>query len=218
MQLVGPHVTLWNADTMRDKRTGAREVRERFGVEPSALVDIQALTGDSIDNIKGVPGVGEKTASALIQKFGGIKQLYENLDQIEEIREFAAPRRVAGLLAEHRAAVDLARKLVRIETDMQLKVEPDEFAWQGVDEKLAADLLRELEFNSIIREISPSQADLPGLESSAKPAATVSGKDLAEALKTLADAPRIAVDLSTSETGTRHVAARERRADDRRRA
>ncbi len=197
MQLVGPHVTLW--DTMRDRRIGARDVRERFGVEPSALVDIQALTGDTIDNIKGVPGVGEKTASALIQKFGGIKQLYENLDRIEE-SGIRGAKKVGGLLAEHRAAVDLARKLVRIETEMPLKVEPDEFAWQGVDEKLAAELLRELEFNSIIREISPSQAELPGFESSATPVATVSGKDLAEALKTLADAPRIAVDLTASES------------------
>ncbi|HEY6300128.1 MAG TPA: DNA polymerase I [Candidatus Binatus sp.] len=196
MQLVGPHVTLW--DTMRDRRIGAREVRERFGVEPSALVDIQALTGDTIDNIKGVPGVGEKTASALIQKFGGIKQLYESLDRIEE-SGIRGAKKVGGLLAEHRAAVDLARKLVRIETDMPLKVEPDEFAWQGVDEELAAELLRELEFNSIIREISPSQAELPGLESNAKPAASVSGKDLAEALKSLANAPRIAVDLTATE-------------------
>src|SRR5580692_584880 len=198
MQLVGPHVTLW--DTMRDRRIGARDVRERFGVEPSALVDIQALTGDTIDNIKGVPGVGEKTASALIQKFGGIKQLYEGLDRIEE-SGIRGAKKIGGLLAEHRAAVDLARKLVRIETDMQLKIEPDEFAWQGVDEKLAADLMRELEFNSIIREISPSQADLPGLETSATPVATVSGKDLAEALQALASAPRFAVDLATSENG-----------------
>jgi DNA polymerase-1 len=200
MQLVGPHVTLWNGDPMHEKRTGLREVRERFGVEPSALVDIQALTGDQIDNIKGVPGVGEKTAAALVQKFGSVKGIYENLDHIEETGIRGA-KRVAGLLAEHRSAVDLAQKLVRIETDMPLSVAPDEFAWQGVDEKLAAELLRELEFNSIIREISPSQADLPGLESNAKPAATVKGKDLEEAIKTLADAPRIAVDLATTEAG-----------------
>jgi DNA polymerase-1 len=198
MQLVGPHVTLW--DTMRDRRIGAREVRERFGVEPSALVEIQALTGDTIDNIKGVPGVGEKTAAALIQKFGSIKQLYEGLDRIEE-SGIRGAKKVAGLLAEHRAAVDLARKLVRIETDMPLKIEPDEFAWHGVDEKLGAELMRELEFNSIIREISPSQADLPGLESTAKPAAAVRGKDLTDALKLLAAAPQIAVDLTKSETG-----------------
>src|SRR5262249_21539670 len=61
MQLVGPHVTLW--DTMRDRRIGVREVRDRLGVEPSAVVDVMALMGDSIDNIQGVPGVGEKTAT-----------------------------------------------------------------------------------------------------------------------------------------------------------
>ena len=198
MQLVGPHVTLW--DTMRDRRIAVRDIKERFGVEPSALVDIQALTGDPIDNIKGVPGVGEKTATALIRKFGGIKELYENLERVEETGIRGA-KKIAGLLTEHRAAVDLARKLVRIETGMPLSVAPDEFAWHGVDEKLAAELLRELEFNSIIREISPSQADLPGLESNAKPAPTVKGRDLEEALKSLADAPRIAIDLATSEAG-----------------
>jgi len=198
MQLVGPHVTLW--DTMRDRRIAVRDIKERFGVEPAALVDIQALTGDTIDNIKGVPGVGEKTATALIQKFGGIRGLYDNLERVEETGIRGA-KKVAGLLGEHRAAVDLARKLVRIDTDVQLNVAPDEFAWQGVDEKLAAELLRELEFNSIIREVSPSQVELPGLESNAKPAATVKGKDLAEALRTLADAPRIAVDLTTAEAG-----------------
>src|SRR6267378_4162729 len=99
MQLVGPHVTLW--ETMRDRRIGVREVKERFGVEPSALVDIQALTGDTIDNIKGVPGVGEKTAAALIQKFGGIKELYENLERIEEtgIRARRKSRRCSASIA-----------------------------------------------------------------------------------------------------------------------
>ncbi|MGA7872398.1 MAG: DNA polymerase I [Candidatus Binatus sp.] len=198
MQLVGPHVTLW--DTMRDRRIGVREVRERFGVEPAALVDIQALTGDTIDNIKGVPGVGEKTAAALVQKFGSVKGIYENLDHIEEAGIRGA-KKVAGLLAEHRAAADLARKLVRIETDVPLRVEPDEFAWQGVDERAAAELLRELEFHSILREISPSQVDLPGLAADAKPAPVVSGNDLAEALKTFATATRIAVDLTTSDAG-----------------
>src|SRR6266481_4047274 len=169
MQLVGPHVTLW--DTMRDRRIGAREVRERFGVEPSALVDIQALTGDTIDNIKGVPGVGEKTAAALIQKFGSIKELYENLERIEE-SGIRGAKKIAALLGEHRASVDLARKLVRIDTEVALSVAPDEFAWVGVDEKVAAELLRELEFHSIIREISPSQVELPGFESNTAAPAT----------------------------------------------
>ncbi len=198
MQLVGPQVTLW--DTMRDRRVGVREVRERFGVEPAALVDIQALTGDTIDNIKGVPGVGEKTAAALVQKFGGVKEIYANLDRIEETGIRGA-KKIAGLLGEHRAAVDLARRLVQIDTEVPLSVEPDEFAWRGVDERAAAELLRELEFHSILREISPSQVELPGLESTTKPASTVAGKDLADALKTLAGAPRVAIDLAITEAG-----------------
>jgi DNA polymerase I len=80
MQLVGPSITLW--DTMFGKRTGLREVRERFGVEPATLVDIMALMGDAIDNVKGVPGVGEKTAGALIQHFGSLDALYRGLDRL----------------------------------------------------------------------------------------------------------------------------------------
>src|ERR1700687_4693177 len=210
MQWVGPHVTLW--DTMRDRRIGAREVRERFGVEPSALVDIQALTGDTIDNIKGVPGVGEKTAAALIQKFGGIKEIYENLERIEETGIRGA-KKLGALLGEHRAGVDLARKLVRIDTDVALSVAPDEFAWAGVDEKVAAELMRELEFHSIIREISPSQVELPGLESAtAAPAAAVAGKELIDALSQLKQAPRIAIDLSADADGQQrlHLASAEK--------
>src|SRR5215472_9566669 len=79
-QIVSPRITLW--DTMGDKRTGVREVKERFGVEPRALIDIQALTGDPIDNVKGIPGVGEKTASTLIQKFGDLDNLYAHLAEV----------------------------------------------------------------------------------------------------------------------------------------
>src|ERR1700687_1231934 len=210
MQLVGPHVTLW--ETMRDRRIGVREVKERFGVEPAALIDIQALTGDTIDNIKGVPGVGEKTAAALIQKFGGIKELYENLERIEETGIRGA-KKIAALLGEHRASVDLARKLVRIDTEVALSVAPDEFAWVGVDEKVAAELMRELEFHSIIREISPSQVELPGVESTpAAPPTAVAGKELIDALSQLKQAPRIAIDLSADADGQQrlHLASAEK--------
>src|SRR5487761_163534 len=114
MQLVGPHVTLW--DTMRDRRISAREIKERFGVEPRALVDIQALTGDTIDNVKGVPGIGEKTASALIQKFSSLDNLYQHLDEVEH-SEIRGAKKVMELLRTHRADAELARKLVRIDTD-----------------------------------------------------------------------------------------------------
>ncbi len=138
-QIVGPHITLW--DTMGDKRTGVREVKERFGVEPRALVDIQALTGDPIDNIKGVPGIGEKTASALIQKFGNLENLYAHLDEVPASGIRGAAK-IANLLRDHRAAAELARQLVRIETDVPVEVSPDDCAWNGIDDQAAIELMR----------------------------------------------------------------------------
>ncbi|HUA35387.1 MAG TPA: DNA polymerase I [Candidatus Binataceae bacterium] len=196
MQIVGPHITLW--DTMRDRRIAARDVRDRFGVEPSALVDIQALTGDSIDNVKGVPGVGEKTACALIQKFGSIKELYAHLDQIEEAGIRGA-KKVAGLLAEHRQAVDLALKLVKIETAMPLDIEPDMLLWPGIDEPAVAELIRELEFNSLMQEIAPSQAELPMGTTSSE--VIVTAADLPSVIMKLGACDRLGFDLTLSPIG-----------------
>src|SRR5271154_5430574 len=124
MQLVGPHVTLWN--TMRDRRVDAREVRARLGVDPSAVVDVMALMGDSIDNVKGVPGIGEKTATALIKHFGSLDKLYANLAQVETIPGLRGAKRIATLLTEHRADAELARKLVSIDTGAPVEAEVDD--------------------------------------------------------------------------------------------
>jgi DNA polymerase-1 len=158
MQMAGPHLTLW--DTMRDKRTGAREVRERFGVEPRALVDIMALMGDSIDNIKGVPGVGEKTASALIQACGSLDKLLAN-PALAEQAGIRGAKKIGGLIERYRAEVELARKLVRIDTNVPLECTPDDFAWPGVKQEMAAEVLRELEFNSLLAELTPAATTLP---------------------------------------------------------
>jgi DNA polymerase-1 len=194
-QIVGPHITL--LDTMGDKRTGVREVKDRFGVEPSALVDVQALTGDAIDNIKGVPGIGEKTASALIQKFGDLDNLYAHLDEVPNcgIRGGA---KVAALLKEHRAAAELARQLVRIETDMPLDVKPEDCEWKGIDEEAAAELMRELEFHSMLQEIRPTQVELPMTTRAEKPVASSELKKILEELK---GAPRVSLALSTDAAG-----------------
>jgi DNA polymerase-1 len=157
MQLVGPRVTLW--DTMRDKRTTARDVRERFGVEPPRLVDVMALIGDPIDNVKGVPGIGEKTASALIQQFGSLEAAYRDLEAVEKAQVRGA-RKVAELLRQHRNDAELARKLVRIDTDAPVEVEPEELVWPGIDHAMVAELLKELEFHSLLAELAPAQSAL----------------------------------------------------------
>ncbi len=159
MQLVGPHVTLWN--TMRDRRVDAREVRARLGVDPSAVVDVMALMGDSIDNIKGVPGIGEKTATALIKHFGSLDKLYANLAEVETIAGLRGAKRIAALLEEHRADAELARKLVSIDTAAPVEAEVDALDWPGIDERAVSELLRELEFHSLLNELTPAQATLP---------------------------------------------------------
>ena len=194
-QLVGPHITL--LDTMNDKRTTVREVREQFGVAPEAVVEIMALMGDSIDNVKGLPGVGPKTACALIQHYGSVDAMFAGLDRIEET-QIRGAKKLRTLIAEHRGDVELARKLVRIDTDVALHLAPHELVWPGWDEKALADLMRELEFSAMLAELTPAQRELP--PSSTKQI-SVGRDELAAVLADLARAPRIALHLAATSDG-----------------
>jgi DNA polymerase I len=196
MQIVSPNVTLW--DTMFGKRTGMREVRDRFGVEPRALVDVMALMGDSIDNVKGVPGVGEKTASALMQNYGSLEALFSGLDTLEQTKIRGA-KKLAGLLAAHQRDVELARKLVRIDTDVALDFKPSDLAWPGIDEKGVADLLRELEFGSLLTELTPSAKALP--QASVSEEIRADGNLLPAALAQLKHVSRLALHLGGDQSG-----------------
>jgi len=82
LQLVTDHIQVY--DTMKEKRFGVEEVGERFGVRPEQVVEVMGLAGDAIDNIPGVPGIGEKTAIELIRTFGSIENLLGHLDQIPQ--------------------------------------------------------------------------------------------------------------------------------------
>jgi len=196
MQLVGPNITLW--DTMFGKRTSAREVRERFGVEPKTLIDIMALMGDSIDNVKGVPGVGEKTATALIQHFGSLDALYAGLDRIGEVKA-RIPKKMAGVLAEHRSDAELSRKLVTIHTDVPLEIGPDDLIWPGVDQNAAATLLRELEFGSLLAELAPNATAAKSEKTSTEQLVT---EEKLESIATqLGTAKRLALNLGGDESG-----------------
>ena len=191
MQLVGPNITLW--DTMRDKRTAVREVRERFGVEPRALVDVMALMGDAIDNVKGVPGVGEKTASGLIQHFGSLEALFNGLDRLEETKIRGA-RKLATTIAEHRGDVELARKLVRIDTEVELPLGPDQLEWQGIDHESVAELLRELEFGSLAAELTPTQ-NAAAITATPAEEIRLDRESIGAAIAELAQASHIAIDF-----------------------
>ncbi|MBV8773941.1 MAG: DNA polymerase I [Deltaproteobacteria bacterium] len=196
MQLVSPNITLW--DTMFGKRTGLREVRDRFGVEPRALVDVMALMGDSIDNIKGVPGVGEKTASVLMQNYRSLERLFAGLDKLEQTKIRGA-KKLAGVLAAHQTDVELARKLVRVDTDVALDFQPSELAWPGIDEGGVAELLRELEFDSLLTELTPSAKELP--QASVNDEVRAEGEILPTVLDGLRRASRIALHLAEDRSG-----------------
>ena len=155
LQLVGPNVSLLHtakggADAM--VTYDPAKIFERYGLTPEQIVDFKALKGDSSDNIPGVPGVGEKTASKLIASFGSLEALYERLDEVE-------PPRIRELLRGNRDAAFAGQGLMTIDRDAPLSL-PGEGGSIGVyDRDLALALLRELEFRALISRLPPLQGE-----------------------------------------------------------
>ncbi|MCW6568317.1 DNA polymerase I [Yersinia ruckeri] len=118
-QLVTPNITLIN--TMNNTILGPEEVREKFGVPPALIIDFLALMGDSSDNIPGVPGVGEKTAQALLQGLGGLDTLYSNLDKIASLT-FRGAKTLSAKLEQNKDVAYLSYQLATIKTDVELEV------------------------------------------------------------------------------------------------
>ena len=111
-QLVGENDHWW--DFSRNQKLNARQLTEKFGVMPEQMADYLALTGDSVDNIPGVPGVGPKSASALLQHFGDLDTIYERLEEVQHLGVRGA-RSLQNKLSEHRETAELARQLTVIE-------------------------------------------------------------------------------------------------------
>jgi len=111
MQLVGGGIEMF--DAMKNRRIDSEGVMEKFGVTPDRVVDVQALAGDSTDNVPGAPGIGVKTAALLINEFGSLEDL---LDRAEEIKQ---PKRRTALM-ENRAQIELSKRLVQLDCDMDL--------------------------------------------------------------------------------------------------
>ena len=147
-QLVSENVTL--IDTMKGKSTGVSEVREKYGIGPEQMIDFFALVGDKVDNVPGVRGVGEKTASALISDYGDLDGVYGNLADVKP--------RVAGLLEEHRDDAYMSRELVTIKTDVPVETGIESFRYGGYEPERLAPLFRELEFEKLLEEIGASPA------------------------------------------------------------
>lgn len=121
MQLIRPGVVMW--DTMRNKVYGAEEVREKWGVLPDKMLDFLALVGDTSDNIKGIPSVGPKTASKLLEQFESIDGIYAHIDEVKG--------KLKENLAGNRDAAELARKLVVLRDDIDITLEKDALDFQS---------------------------------------------------------------------------------------
>ena len=154
-QLVGPHVTL--LDTMRDKRIGEAEVRERYGVDPARWIDIVGLMGDAIDNIPGIRGVGEKTAAALIQHAGTLEALLANTAAIEQ-SGIRGAKKLVDVVAQHAEQTRLAKALATIRRDLPLDFDLEAFRYDGPAAAELEDLCREIEFHSLLRDFGPLTA------------------------------------------------------------
>ncbi|MEO5372695.1 MAG: DNA polymerase I [Alphaproteobacteria bacterium] len=152
MQLVGPRVTM--LDPIKNRSIGPDEVREKFGVGPERVVDVQALVGDPTDNVPGVPGIGVKTAAALIEEFGDLDSLLARAAEIPQ------PKRRQALLDN----VDLARlsrDLVRLKDDVPVEVPLESFAVRPRDEAQLRAFLTAQAFRTILARLGPLPDDVP---------------------------------------------------------
>ena len=145
MQLVGGGVEMF--DAMKNRRIGPEEVEEKFGVRPDRVIDVQALAGDSVDNIPGAPGIGVKTAALLINEFGDLDTL---LDRAEEIRQ---PKRRQTLI-ENRAQIELSRRLVTLDCDTPVEVTLDDLEIREPEAEALLGFLRAMEFRTVTRRVA----------------------------------------------------------------
>ena len=144
LQLIDENTTI--VDTMKGKRFGIKEVMERFGIEPSLITEIMGLAGDSSDNIPGVKGIGEKTAAKLIQEFGTIENLLLNIDKVAE-------KGVREKLKKNAEEARLSRKLAAIDTHAPVDYKFEDLIVKSPDYLKLKELLKELEFTKLLKEI-----------------------------------------------------------------
>ena len=141
MQLIRGNISM--LDPIKQRRIGADEVLERFGVLPEKVVDVQALAGDPTDNVPGVPGIGVKTAAELINKYGDLETL---LDSAEEIKQ--NKRRETLLNNKDKALI--SKKLVTLKNDAPIEMDLTDFELKKIDKDKLYKFLREMEFNRLL--------------------------------------------------------------------
>lgn len=148
-QLIEPGDQWW--DFSRNRKWGEAQIEEKFGVRPDQIADYLALCGDAVDNIPGVPGVGPKSASALLQHFGDLDTIYQQLEEIQHLRIRGA-KSLQKKLDEHRKAAELAKRLTLIQTDVASALSNPEISRSVIDTASLNRLFDELQFGGMLRQ------------------------------------------------------------------
>ena len=151
MQLYKKNIRIY--DPMKNKYISEEDIDKKFGVTPDKVVDVQALAGDSSDNVPGVPGIGIKTAAELINQFGNFENVLKKADQIKQNK-----RRES--LIENKDKATISKKLVTLKKDVPLKNEITEFDLKNVDKDKLYTFLREMEFNRLLSSVISTYGEI----------------------------------------------------------
>ena len=144
MQLYKKDVRIF--DPMKNKFITPEDINNKFGVDPKKVIDVQALAGDSSDNVPGVPGIGVKTAAELINKYGTLEKL---LDKANEIKQ----NKRRETLIENKDKAIISKKLVTLKKDAPIKKNIEDFKLQEIDKDKLYKFLREMEFNRLLSSV-----------------------------------------------------------------
>ena len=151
MQLVTDTTRMY--DPMKQQFIDPKAVEEKFGVAPDKVIDVQALSGDSIDNVPGVPGIGPKIAAELINQYGDLNALLENAEDIKQ------PKRRENLI-EHSEAARISKQLVTLASDVEVPLALDDLKTRDPDSPQLVEFLREQGFKTLIARLE-KEVDLP---------------------------------------------------------
>lgn len=185
LQLVGRDIILW--DPMKDVVMDPEAIKKKYNVAPEKLLDLFALTGDKSDNIPGVPGIGPKSAEKLINEFGSLENLYENMDSLKK-------GKMKESLESHRQDAFLSRELIDLKEDLAISENIDDFRLPEPDTARLKKLYTELEFTRLMK------AEIPAAEVSREGFELVQTEpELAELVKLLKEADCMVLDTETSD-------------------
>jgi len=184
MQLVTDKSIIW--DPMKEKTIDSDFIKDTYGLEPRQMVDVMGLSGDSADNIPGVPGMGPKTSLALIKTFGSMERLYKQVDTIKKKKQHEN-------LVRHKEQALLSRELVKINDSVPLSFTPEDFKYKAPDSAVLSGLFKKLEFRQLQQSVI-KRADL----SKKKYKAVLSIDELSDLISILETSGLFALDTETT--------------------